>query len=88
MLKKFLELLNRKGQVLLIIRHIRTLNYWYVVYTPQYNNQFGIPVKYLFFNVYYFSKIAFKYGFRTIIIGKDNSTGDFYYLLRLIKTLT
>ncbi|KKK46500.1 hypothetical protein LCGC14_0801940 [marine sediment metagenome] len=40
LLKKFSALLNKNGQVLLIIRNIQTLKYWHVVYTPHYNGHF------------------------------------------------
>jgi len=86
LLKKFDEILNKSGQVLLIIRHIRTLKYWHVVYTPQYNNRFGIPFKLLFLNVFFFKKFALKYGFRATILGKNESTDYLHYLVRLVKS--
>lgn len=85
LLKKLARILNPEGQVLLSIRQIRTLKYWHVVFTPYYDNQFGIPVKYLFLNVDYFKKIANKMGFRAITLGKDESTGKLFYLVRLVK---
>jgi SAM-dependent methyltransferase len=85
MLKKFSQILNEKGQILLVIRHIWTLKYWHVAFTPFYNGQFGTPVKYLFLNAKYFKKIALKYGFHATVLGKDDSTGDLYYLIRLVK---
>jgi SAM-dependent methyltransferase len=85
MVKKLAQLLKNDGQVLLIIRHIRTLKYWRVVFTPQYNGQFGIPAKYLFLNAFYFKKIASKYGFKANILDKDESTGFLYYLVKLVK---
>jgi SAM-dependent methyltransferase len=86
MLKKFRELLNEKGQVLLIIRHIRTLKYWHVVFTPEYNNRVGIPAKYLFMNINYFRKLALKSSFHSSILGKYKLTGNPFYLIRLVKT--
>jgi len=85
LLKKFRKLLNENGQVLVIISHIRTLNYWYVVFTPQYNDRVGIPAKYIFINTAFFLKVAPKYGFRATIVGKDESTGILYYLVKLVK---
>ncbi|MHA2009773.1 MAG: methyltransferase domain-containing protein [Promethearchaeota archaeon] len=87
MLKRFDKMLNETGQVLIIIRHIRTLKYWHVVITPQYNGQYGIPAKYLFLNTFYFMKLAMKCGFNSTIIEKDDSTGLLYYLVRLVKNL-
>lgn len=86
LLKKFTEFLNKNGQVLVIVRHIRTFKYWHVVFTPQYNNRFGIPFKCLFLNVNYFRKIASKCGLHATILGKDESTGFLYYLVRLVKS--
>jgi hypothetical protein len=85
MLKIFYELLNKNGQVLLNIRHIRTLKYWPVVFTPQYDDHFGIPFKLLFLNVNFFLNCALKYGFRGTIIDKDASTGMLFYLVKLVK---
>lgn len=84
-LKKFEKLLTENGQILLIIRHIRTLKYWQVVFTPQYNDHFGIPFKCLFLNVHFFREIALKYGFKSSIHGRDDSTGILYYLIKLVK---
>ena len=86
MLKRFAELLNENGQVLIIIRHIQTLKYWHVVFTPQYDGHFGIPFKCIFLNVYYFKKLATKYSFNANILGKDESTGALYYLIKLVKS--
>ncbi len=86
MLKRLYSLLNHDGQVLTIIRHIRTLKYWFVVYIPQYKGQIGIPFKLLFLNAQYFKKIAFKYGFRATIISNDESTGHLFYLIKLVKS--
>ena len=86
MLKRLVELLNENGQVLIIIRHIQTFKYWKVVYTPQYNGQIGIPSKYLFLNYYYFKKFAFKYGFLTNFIDKNESNGAVFYLIKLVKS--
>jgi len=86
MLKRLAGLLNENGQVLIIIRHIRILKYWQVVYTPQYNGQIGIPFKILFLNALYFKNFAVKYGFRASIISKDESTGILYYLIKLVKS--
>ena len=85
MLKKFKELLSENGQVLIIIRHVHTLEYWQVIYTPRYNDHYGIPSKYLFLNVNFFKKFALKQGFHTKIIGKDETTGLVYYLVKLVK---
>lgn len=85
MLKKFNELLKEDGQILVIIRHVRTLKYWQVVYTPRYKGQYGIPSKYLFLNVNFFIEFAYKHGFHATIIGKDASTGLLYYLVKLEK---
>lgn len=85
MLKKFAELLSENGQVLIIIRHVRTLKYWQVIYTPRYNDHYGFPSKYLFLNVKFFKEFAFKQGFHAEIIGKDESTGFLYYLVKLVK---
>jgi len=86
MLKKLAELLTKNGQILLIIRHIQTLKYWHVVYTPYYNGHFGIPFKILFLNVYFFCKFTSKHGFRAAILDKDDSTGILYYLVKLVKS--
>lgn len=86
MLNIFYKLLNENGQVLLIIRHVQTLKYWYVVFTPQYDDHFGIPFKLLFLNVNYFLKFSLKYGFRGTILGKDVLTGMLLYLVRLVKS--
>ncbi|KKK44163.1 MAG: SAM-dependent methyltransferase [Candidatus Lokiarchaeum sp. GC14_75] len=86
LLKKLSELLNKNGQVLLIIRHIRTLKYWHVVFTPHYNGQIGIPSKLLFLNTYFFSNFVLKYGFRATILGKNESTDYLHYLVRLVKS--
>lgn len=85
MLKRFTELPNENGQVLIIIRHIRTLKYWHVVFTPQYDGHFGIPFKCIFFNAHFFRNFASKYGFRASIFGKDESAGNLYYLIKLVK---
>jgi SAM-dependent methyltransferase len=85
MLKKFKKLLSENGQVLIIIRHIHTLEYWQVVYTPRYKGTFGIPSKYLFLNTHFFLKLANQIGFNTKILGKDDSTGILYYLVKLVK---
>ncbi|MFX1426601.1 MAG: class I SAM-dependent methyltransferase [Promethearchaeota archaeon] len=86
MLKRFRNLLNENGQILLIIRHIRTLKYWKVVFTPRYDGQFGIPFKCLFLNVNFFRSVAFKCGFHSTTHGIDESTGILYCLVRLIKS--
>lgn len=85
MLKKFNTLLKDNGQVLLIIRHIRTFKYWHVVYTAQYNGHFGIPFKCLFLNVKFFTKLASKYSFQSSILDKDESSGNLSYLVKLVK---
>ncbi|MFX1426600.1 MAG: class I SAM-dependent methyltransferase [Promethearchaeota archaeon] len=86
LIKKFGGLLSDNGQILLIINHIRTLKYWHVVFTPQYNGKFGIPAKYLFLNVYFFKKLVSKYGFQSSILNIDYSPGNPFYLVRLVKS--
>ena len=86
MLKTFINLLNKNGQVLLIIRHIQTLKYWHVVYTPHYNGQFGIPFKLLFLNINYFRKLVQKYNFQFTLFGKEEPPEQNLYLIRLIKS--
>ena len=88
LLKRFTELLNRNGQVLLIIRHIRALKYWHVVYTHYYNGRIGVPFKLLFLNAYFFQKISSKYGFQSSIEGKFRVKDNPFYLVRLVKTST
>ncbi|MFX1311118.1 MAG: methyltransferase domain-containing protein [Promethearchaeota archaeon] len=84
-LKRFAELLNEKGQILLIISHVRILKFWHVVFVPKYNDHFGIPFKLVFLNVNFFKKFAFKHGFHASIQGKGNITGRLSYLIKLIK---
>lgn len=86
LLKKLSKLLNKNGQVLLLIRHIHTLKYWHVVYTPHYNGRFGIPAKYLFLNSQFFIKLSTKYGFQASILGKDIQIQNSFHFIRLIKT--
>lgn len=86
LLKKFFRLLNMNGQVLLIIRNIRTLPYWRVVYTPHYNGCFGIPFKLFFLNVYVFKKLAERYNFQFNFIGKEGKPEPRFYLIRLVKS--
>ncbi|KKL28829.1 hypothetical protein LCGC14_2371240 [marine sediment metagenome] len=86
LLKKLSELLNKNGQVLLIIRQVRTLKYWHVVFTAQYNGLISIPFKLLFLNVKFFVKFSLKFGFRASILSKDESTGSLFYLERLVKS--
>ena len=88
LLKKLRELLSKDGQVLLIIRHVRTLKYWHVVYTPHYNGQIGIPFKLLFLNARFLLKASSKYGFQSSIEGTYRLRGGPFYLLRLVKTST
>ncbi len=88
LLKKLRGLLNKDGQVLLIIRNVQTLKYWHVVYTPLYNGRIGIPFKLLFLNAYFLLTISSKYGFQSSIEGKYQSKGGSFYLLKLFKTST
>jgi len=85
LLKKLFNLLNKNGQVLLLIRHIRSLRYWHVIYTPRYKGKFGISAKYLFLNTHFFIKLSEKYGFKAEILSRHPTTGNPYYLVRLIK---
>ncbi len=85
LLKKFSALLNKNGQVLLIMRNIQTLKYWHVVYTPHYNGHFGTPFKLLFLNVHFFSKLAKKYNFQFTLLGREGVPENLFYLVRLIK---
>ena len=85
MLKKFKAILNNDGQILMIIKQVRTLKYWSVVYTPEYRGEFGVPAKYLFLNAGYFITFCAKLGFEGKIIGKEGPNEDLSYLLRLEK---
>jgi len=85
LLKIFSALLNKNGQVLLIIRNIQTLKYWHVVYTPHYNGRFGTPFKLLFLNVHFFCKLANKYNFQFTLLGREGVPENLFYLVRLIK---
>ena len=87
LLKKFRNLLNMNGQVLLRMRNVRTLKYWRVVYTPQYNDCFGIPFKLLYLNIYFFKKLAEKYNFQFFLIDKEDPPEPRFYLIRLVKSL-
>ena len=86
LLKKFNKLLNMNGQVLLIMRNIRTLKYWRVVYTPHYNDCFGIPFKLMYLNIYFLKKLVERYNFQFILIGKESSREQRFYLIRLVKS--
>lgn len=85
LLKRLYALLNQGGQVLAIIRHIRTLKYWHVVYIPEYEGQLGPPLKCLFINTNYFVKLSQKHGFSPEIIGNNKQKEYLLYLIRLVK---
>ncbi|KKN39304.1 hypothetical protein LCGC14_0744560 [marine sediment metagenome] len=85
MLKKFKALLEDNGQVLMIMRQVHTLRYRHVVYTPEYDGRFGIPIKCLFLNVNYFTKFCEKQGFTATIIDKEGKVGNSFYLIKLKK---
>ena len=87
MLKKFKDLLEDNGQVLVIMRQVHTLRYWRVVYTLEYGGRFGIPIKCLFLNVNYFIKFCEKQGFTASIIDKEGKVGDSFYLIKLEKKI-
>jgi SAM-dependent methyltransferase len=87
LLKKFFKLLNMNGQVLLIMRNIRTLKYWRVVYTPQYDDCFGVPFKLMYLNIYFFKKLAERHKFQFTLISKEGSPEQRFYLIRLVKSL-
>lgn len=86
-LKRFWELLNDNGQVLLIFTNIKTLEYWQVVFTPHYNGHIGFPFKLLFLNKKFLEKKALKYGFHTKILGEGEILGNLSYLIKLKKTM-
>ena len=85
LLKKLYTLLTDDGQVLAIVRQIETLKYWPVVYTPEYEEQIGIPFKCLFLNVAFFMSLSRKYGFIPEIIVNNKSKDFLFYLVRLKK---
>lgn len=87
LLKIFFKLLNMNGQVLLIMKNIQTLPYWRVVYTPNYNDCFGIPFKLLYLNIIFLKKLAERFNFQFILIGKEGSPERPFYLIRLVKSL-
>ena len=86
LLKKLKRLLTKDGQVLMIISHIRTLKYWHTIFTPWYDKKLGIPFKILFLNVPFLIKLSTKYGFKATILGKYKTTGNLFYLVRLVKS--
>lgn len=85
MLKKFKNILNNDGQVLLIMRQVQTLKYWHVVYTAEYEGKFGVPSKHLFLNASYFISFCEKRGFDAKIIEKESIDDKLFYLLKLEK---
>ncbi|MFX1457596.1 MAG: class I SAM-dependent methyltransferase [Promethearchaeota archaeon] len=85
LMKIFYKLLNLNGQVLLIMRDIRTLKYWRVVYTPSYNGCFGIPFKLLYLNINFLKRIAQKYNFQFMLLGKEGPPEQRFYLIKLLK---
>ena len=85
-LKRFGELINDDGQILLIFTNIRTLEYWQVVLTPHYKGRFGFPFKLLFVNLDFLKKKAAKYGFHTTVLGEGEMLGNLSYLVKLNKS--
>ena len=86
LLRKLKTVLNREGQILAIIRHIRTLKYWNVVYTQEYQGKIGNPFRCCYVNISYLAHIARKLGYRLEILDKEIIGDDtLFYLIKLVN---
>lgn len=86
LVKKLYTMLNDNGQILTVMRHIMTLNYWNIVITLEYNGHFGTPFRWVYINIPLFFKVCKRLGFRLTMIEKEIVNEIPLVLVRLIKS--
>jgi len=80
------KLLERKGKIIAIIRHIdNRKKYYSKQYIPLWKGEYGRRFRWFYFNINYLQKFCRKYHLKLEILGEEDDEGRKMYLVRLIN---
>ena len=80
LIKKLKDLIDKDGQILLILRKIEDKKYYEIEMYPHWKKLVGGKIKWISFNVDYLIKLLSEQGLKTIIVDQDDKN----YLLKSV----